>query len=172
MFQPYNIVVNKQALWDIYNRCTHIHKYDTVNTSVFNGANAFIDNTDDIKYIEKNIIKPFGIDLEIVKNQYTAFGNSVGFNFNILTSSGFVRTHCDTNKTKINILLNNSTQSPICWPESGHQYYYEYPALIDVSIPHMVNNCHLIEQARVTLQIFLTKPFDYCKQLINDNKSF
>ena len=172
MFQPYDVKIDKQALWDIYNRCTYIHNYDNVDEKIFKGANAFIENQDDIEYIEENIIKLFGLDTAIVRNQYTEFGVNLGFNFNILRPGGFANAHSDVNKTKINILLNESTQSPIHWVKSGDSYYYEYPALIDVSLEHMVKDCHLINEDRVTFQIFLTESFDYCKKMIDDNRLF
>jgi hypothetical protein len=172
MFYPYDLTIDKKALWNIYNRCTYIHNYNSVNEDIFKGANAFIENEDDIEYIETNIVQPFGLDLEIVRNEYVGFGNNLGFNFNILRPGGFANAHRDTNKTKINILLNESTQSPMHWIESGTSYYYEYPVLVDVSLEHMVKDCHLIKEDRVTLQIFLTESFDYCKKMIDANRSF
>ena len=130
MFYPYDLTIDKKALWNIYNRCTYIHNYNSVNEDIFKGANAFIENEDDIEYIETNIVQPFGLDLEIVRNEYVGFGNNLGFNFNILRPGGFANAHRDTNKTKINILLNESTQSPMHWIESGTSYYYEYPVLV------------------------------------------
>ena len=56
--------------------------------------------------------------------------------------------------------------------ETKQKYYYEYPVLLDVSQLHTVDNCESITEDRVTLQLFLTKPYDECERMIDENRTY
>ena len=59
MIQPYDLPINKSDLWDIYNRCNRKEKY--FNPSIASTTNVFIDDPNDIEYINNNIINPLGL---------------------------------------------------------------------------------------------------------------
>jgi hypothetical protein len=172
MLQTYKLDIDKDMLWSIYNRC--IQSYDYYDKKVAKTTNVFITNTDDIEYLKKYILYPLGIDEKITHNQYNggAAYRDTGFCFNVIRPNGFVNPHRDVNPSKLNILLNETTQSPFCFTESGDEYYYEAPVLLDVSQLHTVNNCELITEDRVTLQVFLTKDYKYCERMINENRRY
>ena len=167
MIQPYNLPINKSHLWDIYNRCDRQGKY--YNFNVASTTNVFIDNYDDIKYIDDNIIKPLGIPHSLLKNFYD---NGPGLNFNVIKPGGFVRPHFSINDTKLNILLNDTTLAPILFIETGEKYYYEHPVLLDVGQLHAVDNCESIVEDRVMLQLFLTASYEKCERIINENRNY
>ena len=73
---------------------------------------------------------------------------------------------------KLNILLNDSTEAPFLFCDTGEKYYYEQPVLLDVSQLHTVDNCSSITEERVTLQLFFTKPYAECERKINENRRY
>lgn len=167
MIKSYDLYTNKNKLWDIYRRCTRSEDY--YNLNVASTTNVFIDNPEDCAYIEQNIVEPLGIDKQWLNNQYD---NSVGYNFNVVKPTGFVKPHRDVNSTKVNILLNQTTLAPFLFVETQQRYYYEHPVLLDVSQLHTVDNCSSITEDRVTLQLFLTKPYDECERMIDENRRY
>jgi hypothetical protein len=167
MIKSYDLFTNKNKLWEIYNRCDRSEDY--YNPRVASTTNVFIDDADDCAYIEQNIINPLGIPDSLLKNQYD---DSVGYNFNVIKPGSFVNPHRDVNNTKVNILLNQETKAPFLFVETQQRYYYERPVLLDVSRLHTVENCESITQDRVTLQLFLTQPYEECKRIINENRTY
>ena len=167
MIKSYDLSINKNKLWDIYNRCNRSEDY--YNIDVASTTNVFIDDQMDCEYIENNIIQPLGIPEHFLKNEYD---NSRGYNFNVVKPGGFVKPHQDVNSTKVNILLNKMTDAPFLFVETKQKYYYEYPVLLDVSQLHTVDNCESITEDRVTLQLFLTKPYDECERIIDENRTY
>ena len=167
MIKSYDLYINKNKLWDIYNRCNRSEDYYNVN--VASTTNVFIDDQIDCEYIEENIIQPLGITKHVLKNEYD---NSRGYNFNVVKPGGFVKPHKDVNSTKVNILLNTTTDAPFLFVETKQKYYYEYPVLLDVSQLHTVDNCESITEDRVTLQLFLIKPYDECERMIDENRTY
>ena len=167
MIKSYDLAINKNKLWDIYNRCNRSENYYNIN--VASTTNDIIDEPIDCEYIEQNIIQPLGITKHVLKNEYD---NSKGYNFNVVKPGGFVKPHKDVNSTKVNILLNTSTDAPFLFVETKQKYYYEYPVLLDVSQLHTVDNCESITEDRVTLQLFLIKPYDECERMINENRTY
>lgn len=167
MIKSYDLSINKNKLWEIYHRCTRFEDY--YNPQVASTTNVFIDNEDDCRYIEKNIVEPLGIPISYLKNEYD---DSSGYNFNVVKPAGFVLPHKDINGTKVNILLNESTEAPFLFCETGEKYYYEHAVLLDVSQLHTVDNCDSIKEDRVTLQLFLTKPYAECERIIDENRRY
>lgn len=167
MIEFYNLYIDKNRLWNIYNKCSESKDYYNVN--VASTTNVFINDLIDCKYIEQNIIQPLGIPKHFLKNQYD---DSRGYNFNVIKPEGFVKPHCDVNSTKINILLNYTTNAPFLFVETKQKCYYEYPVLLDVSQLHTVDNYESISEDRVTLQLFLVKPYHECKRIIDENKTY
>ena len=167
MIKSYDLAINKNKLWDIYNRCNRSEDYYNIN--VASTTNVFIDDLIDCEYIEENIIQPLGITKHVLKNEYD---NSRGYNFNVVKPGGFVKPHKDVNSTKVNILLNTTTDAPFLFVETKQKYYYEYPVLLDVSQLHTVDNCESITEDRVTLQLFLIKPYDECERMIDENRTY
>ena len=86
--------------------------------------------------------------------------------------TGFVLPHHDVNSTKLNILLNDSTEAPFLFVETGERYYYKHPVLLDVSQLHTVDECCSIREDRVTLQLFLTRPYAECERTIDENRRY
>jgi hypothetical protein len=165
MLRTYDLSIDKNKLWEIYSRCSRSKDY--YNVRVASTTNVFIDDSNDQEYIRNEIIKPLGIPEDYLLNEYD---NSLGFNFNVVKPTGFVLPHRDVNGCKLNILLNESTEAPFLFCETGEKYYYEHPALLDVSQLHTVDNCDSIREDRVTLQLFLTKPYAECERKINENR--
>ena len=155
MIKLYDLPINKSYLWDIYNRCNRKGTY--FNPSVASTTNVFIDDYDDIKYIDDNIVKPLGIPHNLLKNLWD---DGPGLNFNVIKPEGFVKPHTDLNETKLGILLNDTTLAPVLFLETGEKCYYEHPALLDVSQWHTVDNCESIIEDRVTLQLFFTVSYE------------
>ena len=96
MIKSYDLSINKNKLWDIYNRCNRSEDY--YNIDVASTTNVFIDDQMDCEYIENNIIQPLGIPEHFLKNEYD---NSRGYNFNVVKPGGFVKPHQDVNSTKV-----------------------------------------------------------------------
>lgn len=167
MFRSYNIQIDKNKLWEIYHRCTRSEDY--YNPRVASTTNVFIDNPKDRQYIEQNIINPLGIPADFLRNEYD---DSDGYNFNVVKPGGFVKPHRDVNNTKVNILLNEKTIAPFLFVETGERYYYEHPVLLDVSQLHTVDECCSIREDRVTLQLFLTKTYEECERIIDENRRY
>lgn len=167
VIKSYDLAISKSDLLGIYSRCTRSEDY--YNPRVASTTNVFIDKKDDQQYIRDNIITPLGIPQDYLLNEYD---NSLGFNFNVVKPTGFVLPHRDVNGCKLNILLNESTEAPFLFCETGEKHYYEYPALLDVSQLHTVDNCDSITEDRVTLQLFLTKPYAECERIIDENRRY
>jgi len=179
MIKSYDLPINKSDLWDIYNRCDHKEKY--YNYNIASTTNVFIDDPNDIEYINNNIIKPLGlgpadkihIPADLIANIWDGpWDNGNGFNFNVVEPGGFVKPHRDLNPTKLNILLNDTTLAPFHLLETDKKYYYEHPALLDVSQLHTIDNCESIVEDRVTLQLFLTASYNVCERIINENRTY
>lgn len=167
VIKSYDLAINKSELFGIYSRCTHSEDY--YNPRVAKTTNVFIDDWYDQEYIKTEIINPLGIPMDYLRNEYN---DSLGFNFNVVKPEGFVLPHRDVNGCKLNILLNDSTEAPFLFCDTGEKYYYEQPVLLDVSQLHTVDNCSSITEERVTLQLFFTKPYAECERKINENRRY
>ena len=179
MIQPYDLPIDKSHLWNIYNRCNRKEKY--YNYNIASTTNVFIDDPNDIEYINNNIINPLGlgadkiyIPVDLISNRWDdgPWDNGPGFNFNVVEPGGFVKPHCDLNTCKINILLNDTTLAPFHSIATDEKYYYEHPVLLDVSQLHTIDNCESIVEDRVTLQLFLTADYEKCERIINENRTY
>lgn len=167
VLKSYPIDVDKQLLWSIYNRCTQRIEY--YNERVARTTNIFVSDDRDVLRIN-DLLESIGITQDLIENQFDYGFDVTGYNFNVISPGGFVKPHKDTNSTKLNILLNDSTDCPIHF-ESGEKYYYEHPVLLDVSQTHSVDNCESITEDRVTFQVFFKLPFKECERILDARTS-
>jgi hypothetical protein len=160
---------NMLMLNSIFNSCTrslvfHKVKYGAKNT------NYFIDNRDDFNSVLDCIIKPLGIDPDDIVNLWNNVDleyKCSGINFNVLTADDYLKPHIDYNPTKLNILISGKTKNHVHFVNEGETWDWSTPAVIDVSKLHYVSNNAIELVPRVTMQIFLTKSFDYYRNNIN-----
>lgn len=152
-----------RKLHAVYGGTTRDDVYD--NVRIARNRNVFIDNNDDFDWIMDNIVIAYGLDRSDIGNLYTK-QNCRGINFNVITASDWVREHSDVNPSKINILLTKQHGSNIRFVETSEEWDYRTPALLDVSQRHLVTNVERLDQPRVMMQIFITKPFGHCVEKI------
>ena len=171
--------VDKDKLRAIYSNCTRSFKF--YEEKCASTTNALVDDKEDYQYIVDNIIKRAGIDLSIVNNtwEYEDDGTEAhGINFHVLHPGDYVRPHTDktrfsdTNVTKLNVLVNESTNCPVHFCESGLEYYYEHPVLLNVGLEHDVKYTDTITEPRIILQIFLNEKYETCLEMINENHTY
>jgi hypothetical protein len=132
-------------------------------------TNLFIDDTTYFENIIEHIVQPLGIDRQDVCNLWAGVDPEYkcnGINFNIITKTDFLRPHRDYNPTKLNILISGPTINGVHFTDNGESWFWETPAIIDVSKEHYLTNIPE-EPPRITLQIFLTKPIEYYRSSIN-----
>ena len=140
-------------------------------------TNHFIDDINDVNLIMENVVKPAGINLEHVANFWNEMDNEYkchGINFNVMRGGDYLKPHIDYNPTKLNILISGKTNYSIHYvdEDESESYNWDYPALCDVSKKHYVDDMAPDAPERVMLQVFITKSFDYYKDIINLNPNW
>lgn len=163
-------------LREIFYSTTRFHEFEYPNTIKI--TNHFIDNEDDFNFIINNIIIPAGISIEDVQDTWGEvdpdYINKRGINFNVCKVGDFIGPHKDKNPTKLNIMIskNISTSIKFTGESDDESYNWKTPALVDVSRMHYVDPLEEGTAPRITLQIFLTKSFEYYKETINKNPTW
>jgi len=136
-------------------------------------TNHFIDSDNDFNFIIDNIVKPTGININEVQDTWgevdSNYVNKRGINFNVCRVGDFIGPHKDKNPTKLNIMISENISTSIKFTDESDNESYDWktPALVDVSRSHYVDPLEEGTPPRITLQIFLTKSFDYYKETIN-----
>lgn len=147
-----------------YARCQRSDMYEDLE--VARNRNVFIDDDRDFDWIIDHVLLPVGIPRDHVGNMYQE-QHCRGINFNVIDSLGFVHAHIDINPTKLNILITSEMGSNIKFIDTGEEWDYHSPAILDVSQWHTVTNISQLSMPRVMLQIFLLHPFETYRQLLS-----
>ena len=149
---------NRETLLHIYSKCKRTATYEDKN--VARSLNVFIDNVKYQNWIYETLIFPLGIQKHHIKNHWSV-SHCCGINFNVFNRGDWCLPHRDVNPTKINFLLRGEQKNNIFFPDYNIAWDYQFPALLNVSERHSVEDLKDLKTPRITLQVFLTEQIEH-----------